>query len=72
MGEDERVKRVEMFDTGLGREAGYANDEELIAVARERRAELERLLTPEALARLDAAEDEATRRLLFGESEARP
>lgn len=60
------VRRVPVFDTGLGREAGFANDAELMAAAQAQRTELESLLTPEALAELDAAEAEATRRFLFG------
>jgi hypothetical protein len=59
-----RVIQVPMLDTGLGREAGYASDAELIAAYEKDRAELERLLTPEALKALDDAEAEATRRLL--------
>lgn len=43
----------------------------LIEKERQRREELERLLTPEALAKLDAAEAEASRRLIGGESEVR-
>jgi hypothetical protein len=35
-----RVERVPMLDTGLGREAGYANDKELIAAAAQQRAEM--------------------------------
>lgn len=60
------VHKVPMLDTGLGQEAGYANDAEMIAAYQAQRVELEQLLTPEALARLDEAEDAATRRLLFG------
>ncbi len=56
---------VPMLDTGLGIEAGYANDAELIAAAQAQRAELEKLLTPEALARLDAAEAELERRISY-------
>lgn len=56
------VRRVPILDTGIGREAGFANDAEMIEAGRKQRAELEELLTPEALARLDAAEDEAMRR----------
>jgi hypothetical protein len=60
------VRRVPMHDTGLGREAGYANDKAMIEAAKRMRAEIEAILTPEALARFDAAEDEITRRILFG------
>lgn len=62
------VHRVPFLDTGLGREAGYANDAELIEAAKAQRAELEAMLTPDALARFDAMEAEATRRFLFGRS----
>ena len=61
-----RVVRVPMHDTGLGREAGYRDDAELIEAGKAERAELEHLLTAEALAMFDAAEREATRRALFG------
>ena len=61
-----RVVRVPMADTGLGREAGYANDAEMIEAAKQQRAELESLLTPDELARLDATEEEVTRRFLSG------
>lgn len=50
----------------MGARLGYADDRELIAVAEAQRAELEKLLTPEALAKLDAAEEAATRAFLFG------
>ena len=60
------VHTVPMHDTGLGREAGYANDAELIEAGKKQRVEAEALLTPEALARIDAAEAELTRRVLFG------
>jgi hypothetical protein len=42
------VHTFPVHDTGLGREAGYANDAELIAAAEKQRAELESMLTPEA------------------------
>jgi hypothetical protein len=50
------VHKVPVRDTGLGREAGYRDDAELVAAAKARRKELEGTLTPEALAKLDAAE----------------
>jgi uroporphyrinogen-III synthase len=61
-----RVHTVPMYDTSLGREAGYADDAELIEAAQQQRAEIEALLSPEGLAKLDAAEEEITRRFLFG------
>lgn len=61
-----RVHKVPMLDTGLGREAGYANDAEMITAAEAQRAEIEKLLIPDALARLDAAEETATQAFLFG------
>jgi hypothetical protein len=64
------IRRVPMYDTGLGREAGYANDQELIEAGERQRAELETLLTSEALAKMDAAEAEMTRRFLFGRTSA--
>lgn len=60
------VTRVPCLDTGLGQEAGYANDAELIKAGKAQRAALEAILTPEALARLDALEAEAERRFLGG------
>jgi hypothetical protein len=62
---DVRVVRVPVQDTGLGREAGYANDEELVEAAKAMRSDMERYLTPEALARLDAAERELDKKF-FG------
>lgn len=57
MGEPElTVHAVPVLDTGLGREAGYANDAELIEAAQAQRAEIEAMLMPEALARLDAVD----------------
>lgn len=53
-----------MLDTGLGREAGYRDDAELIEAASAQRAELEEMLMPEALAKLDAAEADLERRFL--------
>jgi hypothetical protein len=61
-----KVFRAPWLDTGIGREAGYANDAEFIAAYNAQRAEAERLLTPEALAELDAADRECERRLLGG------
>jgi hypothetical protein len=61
-----RIVKVPMLDTGLGREAGFASDAEMIDVATGQRAWLESVLTPEALASLDAAEREAARRLIGG------
>lgn len=58
------VVYVPMLDTGLGQMAGYANDVELVEAWKKERAELEALLTPETLAKLDAAEREVDRRLL--------
>lgn len=58
MENEPRVVQVPFLDTGLGREADYANDE------RELRAEMESLLTQLTLARLDAIENEETRRFL--------
>lgn len=55
-----------MLDTGIGREAGHVNDVALIEAARKERVELEAMLTPEAIARIDAAEAEIDRRFLFG------
>jgi hypothetical protein len=49
-----RVRRVPFHDTGLGREAGYADDQELIAAADKQREEIRGLLSPEAWARIEA------------------
>lgn len=61
-----RIVKVPFYDTGLGREAGYRDDAELIEAWKAERAELETLLAPEALAKLDAADAAMTRRFLFG------
>jgi hypothetical protein len=61
-----RVVKVPMLDTGLGREAGFASDADLIAAAEEQRAEMRALLSPETADRLDAAEREATCRFIEG------
>lgn len=61
-----QVVSVPMGDTGLGREAGFKDDAELIAAAEKQREELRATLTPEAFQRLEDAELEAERRFLFG------
>lgn len=65
-GSQMKVVKVPVLDTGLGREAGYADDAAMIEAAKAQRRELESLLTPEAVARLDAADAEIDRRFLFG------
>lgn len=61
------VVRVPMFDTGLGQEAGYADDAALLVTAAAQREELRLMLTPEAFERLEAAEAEGERQFLFGQ-----
>ncbi len=61
-----QIHKVSVHDTGVGREAGFKNDTELVEHARRERQELEALLTPEALAKLDRAEAEAERKFLAG------
>lgn len=63
------VRTVPMLDTGIGREAGYRDDAEMITAMNAKRQEMRdllTLLTPEAFARLEAAEAEVERRFLFG------
>jgi hypothetical protein len=55
------------FDTGLGREAGYRDDAEMVEAHKRQREELKALLTPEAYARIEALEDEFMRHVLYGE-----
>jgi hypothetical protein len=57
------VRSVPMFDTGIGREAGYANDAELIAAAAAEREALPPALR-DLMDRLDA---ELTRRVVEGD-----
>jgi hypothetical protein len=59
-----RVVSVPVLDTGLGREAGYASDAEMAAADEAARAEIEALLSPEALRLLKDAEDAFTRSVL--------
>jgi hypothetical protein len=59
-----KVVHVPMLDTGLGREAGYANDAELVEAANKQRAEMFALMTSEAVERFKASEREVERRLL--------
>jgi hypothetical protein len=63
---DTRVILVPMMDTGLGLEAGYANDRELIEAANAQRQELKALLTPETWANIEEAEAKLTKRILGG------
>jgi hypothetical protein len=57
-----KVVQVPMLDTGIGQEAGFANDAELIAHAEAERAKLD----PAVRELLDKADAEMTRRFLFG------
>lgn len=61
-----RIVKVQMHDTGIGREAGYRDDADLIEHYQYQRNELEKLLTPETLAKIDAAEAALTRRIVLG------
>lgn len=56
------VAAVPVLDTGLGREAGFANDAELIAAAAAERA----AMTPAVRAVVEELEDDLTRRVLYG------
>lgn len=56
------VRSVPMLDTGIGREAGYANDKEFIEAV-----EAERALLPDAVRQmLEEFERRETEALLFG------
>lgn len=56
------VRRVPVHDTGLGREAGYANDQELVAAAAAERAAMD----PSTRLWLERVDQELERRILFG------
>ena len=60
------VVKVPMMDTGIGREAGFRDDAHLIEVATAEREAALSLLTPEARARIEAAESEMQRRFIVG------
>lgn len=66
-----RVVRIPMLDTGLGREAGFANDAELVEHAKREREALSPAVR-ELVDELDAELErrvlaELERRVLFGE-----
>lgn len=54
------VHRVPMLDTGIGQEAGYANDQEFIEAVDAERAALD----PEVREALEQAERDLARKLL--------
>lgn len=62
---------VPMFDTGIGREAGFKDDAELLEAAKREREEFLDTFTPEGREKmrklLEDAEADAERRFLFGE-----
>ena len=57
------VHKVPMHDTGLGREAGFKDDKELVEAAKAEREKLD----PKVREILERAEAEAERKFLFGE-----
>jgi hypothetical protein len=57
------VHKVKALDTGIGREAGYANDEELLKAAQAEREAMH----PAIRALLDEADARVIRAVLFGE-----
>lgn len=58
-----RIVTVPMLDTGLGREAGYANDRELLEAGEAQRA----ALPAEVRELVDEVDARFERRVLFGE-----
>lgn len=58
------IRTVRIHDTGLGREAGYADDAELVAAAQAQRD----ALPPEVLRILERLDREFEWRVLNGES----
>lgn len=58
------VRKAPFLDTGIGREAGYANDEEFIAAVE---AECARL-SPDLRRALEVFEAEVERRFLLGDA----
>ena len=61
-----KVVRVPVYDTGIGREQGYANDEEFVKAAVAEREEMLKLLTPKGRAMIEEAEQRAQHELIFG------
>ena len=61
---DVKVVKVPMYDTGLGKEAGYANDQALIEAARAERASL----SLEVRVILDKVDLDVYEQFLFGDS----
>lgn len=61
------VRRVPVLDTGIGKALGYANDKEFMAAAEAERAEVMKLLSVDERARLERAEAELERRVLWGD-----
>lgn len=59
-----RIYKVPVLDTGIGREAGFESDKELIAAAQAERD----ALPPEVRQLADAVDEEIDRAFLFGDS----
>ena len=55
------------LDTGIGREAGYASDVDLIEAAEAQRQAIRAMVAPDVWARVEAAEAEMQRRFFFGD-----
>lgn len=62
-GAEIKIVKVPLLDTGIGREAGFKDDAELIAADRAQR----RALTPEARRLLEKIDAKTTQAFLFGE-----
>lgn len=59
------VYTVPMIDTGIGREAGYANDDEFRAAIKAEREAMD----PKVRAAVEAVEADFMRRVLFGDDD---
>lgn len=61
------VRTVPVLDTGIGRALGYADDKAFMQAATEERERAMAILSVEERARLEAAERELERRVIFGD-----
>jgi hypothetical protein len=61
------VVKIPMADTGIGRDMGYANDQEMVDALNAENEAIMAQLTPEARQRVLDAEADLQRRFLFGD-----
>lgn len=61
------VKRVPVLDTGIGQALGYADDKAFLQAASEEREKAMALLSVDERARIEAAERELERRIIWGD-----